>query len=457
MQNEQVNATSNLSQRLAVFSANLKADEVPENALANAKLAILDCFGVSILAVAQEAGSALLRLAQQEKWNGPCGVWGSEICASSRDAAFANGTLAHALDYDDGGHASTYLLAAAMAMAERNNASGKSLLEAFVVGREVRMALEPVFADRFEGVGPGARGWHANGIFGPIAAACTAGRVMGLDATRLLHAIGLAAGSCGALGRDGGTLAKPFRAGQAAAAGVTCALLAAEGFTGDEEALEAPYGLLSAIGPVNQNILAVLGEKLGREYDLSKHGVKVKNFAAGARIHAPVEALLRLIQKKPISSADVNAIECDVHPFPLLRLFPTRGHEGRFSMAYCLSVALLFGRLSPTDFTDELVHDRRVQSLMRSVRHSPGSKTLVVFLKNGEKVIEPIAPASDLCEWSQVADKFTLCVRRTMTEEQRLSILDQVGHLEELSSVKTLAGFLRARPLTNSFTSESLE
>jgi 2-methylcitrate dehydratase PrpD len=360
-------------------------------------------------------------------------------------AAFANGTLAHALDYDDGGHASTYLLAAAMAMAERTDSSGKCLLEAFIVGREVRMALEPVFADRFEGVGPGARGWHANGIFGPIAAACTAGRVIGLDAPRLLHASGLAAGSCGALGRDGGTLAKPFRAGQAAAAGVTCALLAAEGFTGDEEALEGPFGLLSAIGPVNQKVLATLGENLGRQYDLSKHGVKVKKFAAGARIHAPVEALLRLIQKRPIAAADVNAIECDVHPFPLLRLLPRRGDEGRFSMAYSLSVALLFGRLDPTDFTDEMVDDHRVQSLMQSVRHSPGSNTLVVFLKNGEKVTEPIVAARDLCEWSEVADKFTQCVRQRMTEAQRLSVLDSVVHLEELSSLKTLAESLRVR------------
>ena len=445
MQPHQANATTKLAQRLAAFSINLKIDEVPEKALANAKLAILDCFGVSILAASQEAGRALLRLADKEKWHGPCSVWGSEICASSRDAAFANGTLAHALDYDDGGHASTYLLAAAMAMAERNDASGKTLLEAFIVGREVRMTLEPVFADRFEGVGPGARGWHANGIFGPIAAACAAGRILGLDTSQLVHAIGLAAGSCGALGRDGGTLAKPFRAGQAAATGVTCALLATEGFTGDEEALEGPYGLLSAIGPVDETILAALGKNLGREFDLSKHGVKVKNIAAGARAHAPVEAMLRLIQKKSITAADVNSIECDVHPFPLLRLVPKRGHEGRFSMAYCLSVGLLLGRLDPTDFTDELVHDPQLQSLIRSVRHNPGSKALVVFLKNGEMVTEPIEAASDMREWNEVADKFTRCVRCSLTEEQRLSILDHVRRLEEISSLKSLTMSLRAR------------
>ncbi len=332
----QANRAGALSRRLAAFSTRFKIADAPRDALANAKLAILDCLGVSVLAATQEVGKSLLRMAEQESWSGPCAIWGTETSASSRDAAFANGTLAHALDYDDGGHASTYILAASTATAERKNSSGKDLLEAFIVGREVRMALEPVFANRFEGIGPGARGWHANGIFGPIAAACAAAKILDLDLGLTLNSIGLAAGSCGALGRDGGTLAKPFRAGQAASTGVTCALLAAEGFTGDEKGLEAPYGLLSAIGPVNEDILVTLGQDLGHEYELSKYGVKVKNIAAGARTHAPVEAMFRLVQKTPIAGKDVESIECDVHPYPLLRLIPTRGHEGRFSMAYCL-------------------------------------------------------------------------------------------------------------------------
>lgn len=445
MQPAQAGAPRALSQSMAAFSTDFKLGEVPQKVLSNAKLAILDCFGVSILAVTQEAGQSLLRMAKQEQWSGPCSIWGSELSASSRDAAFANGTLAHALDYDDGGHASTYLLAAAMAMAERRDAPGKSLLEAYVVGREVRMALEPVFADRFEGVGPGARGWHANGIFGPIAAACAAGKVLGLDAAHTLHAIGLAAGSCGALGRDGGTLAKPFRAGLAASTGVTSALLAAEGFTGDEQALEGPYGLLSAIGPVNEKILANLGKELGREYDLSKQGVKVKNIAAGARTHAPVEAMLRLIEKAPIAWENVESIECDVHPYPLLRLSPKRGHEGRFSMAYCLAVALLLGRLDATDFSDDLVRDPRVQKLIGAVRHKPGSKTLTLNLKSGEAKTEGIAAASDMREWDVVAKKFIRCVRDSLTEKQQASILDQVGHLEEVTSVRSMSQALRGR------------
>jgi 2-methylcitrate dehydratase PrpD len=226
---------------------------------------------------------------------------------------------------------------------------------------------------------------------------------------------------------------------------VTCALLAAEGFTGDEQSLEGPYGLLSAIGPVNEKILANLGKDLGREYDLSKHGIKVKNIAAGARTHAPVEAMLRLIKKTPIACADVESIECDVHPYPLLRLIPKRGHEGRFSMAYCLGVVLLLGRLDPTDFSDDMVHDPRLQKLVSSVRHKPGSKVLAVNLKNGATKKETIEAASDMRDWDQVANKFIRCVRDSLTDKQQASLLDQVGHLEAVPSVRSMTESLRGR------------
>jgi 2-methylcitrate dehydratase PrpD len=238
-------------------------------------------------------------------------------------------------------------------------------------------------------------------------------------------------------------LAKPFRAGHAASTGVTCALLAAEGFTGDEQALEAPYGLLSAIGPVNDKTLSTLAQDLGREYDLCKHGVKVKNIAAGARTHAPVEAMLRLIKRRPLAYEDVESIACDVHPYPLVRLSPTRGHEGRFSMAYCLAVALIFGRLDATDFTDALVRDERVQTVMRLVRHTPGSKTLSIELKDGTTLIEQIQPASDMREWSEVAGKFYRSVRDILTEAQQASILHQVDRLEEIVSIRSLTVSLR--------------
>jgi hypothetical protein len=114
-------------------------------------------------------------------------------------------------------------------------------------------------------------------------------------------------------------------------------------------------------------------------------------------------------------------------------------------MAYCLGVTLFLGRLDPTDFTDDLVHDPRVQSLIGSVRHNPGSKALKVILKNGASIQEPIEAASDMREWGQVANKFSGCVRDSLTQQQQASLLDHVSHLEELASVRSMTGALRGR------------
>src|SRR5262245_6355799 len=425
-----------LSKKLAVFSAGLTLEDVPVEAIANGKLAILDCLGVSVLAVSDEVGQAILRLAHKESWQGPCRIWGSTISASARDAAFANASLAHALDYDDGGHVTTFILSSAMAAAERENATGAHLLTAFVTGREVRMSMDALFSSRFEGSGPGARGWHANGILGPVAAACAAGKLLRLNVEQTLNAIGLAAGSCGALGRDGGTMAKPLRSGQAAASGVTAALLARDGCTADWEALEGSHGLLSALGPLDEQTLGQLGKTLGREFDWEKKSVKVKNYSAAAATHAPVEAMLRLRAQRPLQASEVEVIECHLKPFPLLRLAPQNGEEGRFSMAYCLAVALAHGHLAPADFSAERFRDANVRELIAKIRHHEDANCLAVVLKTGEKVSEPILPVRDLSSWSEVVEKFHRCTAGLLAESQRAVVIDAVAYLERLDSVR---------------------
>src|SRR5262249_55961681 len=144
----------------------------PALAVQNAKLAILDCLGVSVLAVTQEVGQATLSYARENCGAGPCTIWGTSVTAGARDAALCNGILSPGLDYDVRNHPSTYTLPAAMAVAEQHDLPGMRLLEAFIVGREVRNSLDKLFSDRGSGIGPGAKGWHSNGILGAIAAAC---------------------------------------------------------------------------------------------------------------------------------------------------------------------------------------------------------------------------------------------------------------------------------------------
>ena len=110
--------TLDLSSKLAEFTVDLDLDSVPEQALENAKIAILDCLGVAVLATRQEIGTILLNFARNNIAVGACTIWGTALKTTPRDAALINGTLAHGLDYDDRNHSSTYTLAASFAAAE---------------------------------------------------------------------------------------------------------------------------------------------------------------------------------------------------------------------------------------------------------------------------------------------------------------------------------------------------
>jgi len=442
MEQQTTHILSGLSTKLAKFSVGLTLRTVPQKAVDNAKIAILDCIGVAVLAASQEIGDKLVRFAGKNTAPGSCTIWGTPLRSSMRDAALLNGTLAHALDYDDRNHASTYTLAVSLAAAEEFDSSGAKSLEAFVVGREVRAALDGIFSKRSSGIGPGAKGWHSNGILGPIASACAASKVLGLDIEKTSAAIGLAAGSCGALTRDGGTMAKPFRVGHAAATGITCTLLATEGFTSDEGALEGPYGLLEALGPIPEEVLMSLGENLGDAFEL-EHDIRIKPFASCTATHATVEAMLRLAEKHAVTAADVELIEADLKPYPLVRQNPKRGFEGRFSMPFCVAHALVYRRLRPTDFSDRRLEEPTIMELINRFRHIPGASSLTVVLKNGSRLTEPLQTPSDLKGWEQTVSKFSESVGTLLTDNQQRTIIESVQAIEDISSIRNLTRALQ--------------
>jgi 2-methylcitrate dehydratase PrpD len=435
-------ALEGLSRRLAEFTVSFRSTSAPDEVIENAKTAILDCIGVSVLAVPQEIGQALLSFTRAEGAPGPCTLWGTPETGSARDAALFNGTLAHGLDYDDRNHSSTYSLAAPLALAEQDNLSGGQVLEGFIVGREIRNSLDAIFVSRGSGIGPGARGWHSNGILGPMAAAAASARVLDLDLDQTAAALGLAAGSCGALTRDGGTMAKPFRCGHSASTGVTCALLAKHGFSGDDTVLEGRFGLLEAVGPLPDSILATLATDLGKTFNLSSP-IRAKQFASCTASHSGIEAMRRLLDRQVIAPDQVKEIACDLKPYPLVRRSPRRGYEGRFSLPFCLSMVLAHGKVTPEDFVDDNVAAPVIQGLIGRMCHTPGSDKLVVTLTSGEVFEEPLSPPTNIKGWAEIADKFHRSVAGILPEAKARNAEEMVSNLETVSSIRDLTMVLR--------------
>src|SRR5258707_11811532 len=139
----------------------------PSTARAAAARALLDTVGVTLAGAAEPAASIVQRVVAQDR-TGPCRVLGTALHTSAANAALANGTAAHALDYDDMcfvslAHPSAPLVAAALAAGELAHASGRALLDAYIVGFEIEARLGALMNPRHY-----QRGWHCTSTIGTI-------------------------------------------------------------------------------------------------------------------------------------------------------------------------------------------------------------------------------------------------------------------------------------------------
>ena len=233
---------------VAEFLVKSRWEDCPPEAVEAARRAILDCLGVMLAGSVEPPARIIQRIAEMEGGTPLATVVGTGRRTGATWAALANGTAAHALDYDDTnfammGHPSAPVLSAALAVGELALADGRSLVHAFLLGFEVETTLAEV-------VNPPHyyRGWHATCTLGTLGAAAAAAHLLGLDAAQTRVALAVAASQASGLKENFGTMTKPFHAGHAARSGVLAALMAREGWTASEQALEGPQGFFAVLG-----------------------------------------------------------------------------------------------------------------------------------------------------------------------------------------------------------------
>src|SRR5687767_5245495 len=235
-------------ERLAAYSTAEAFEKLPEAAVHAARLAILDTIGVMLAGAREDTAVRARALLAHRRGTEEATVAGTPLRAPVEDAAFANGTAAHALDYDDvqaslSGHPSAPILCPTLAVAERAGASGQALVTAFVVGVEVEAKLGRALNPAHYEVG-----WHATATCGVFGAAAATAKLLGLSAERTAHALAIAASMASGIKANFGTDCKPLHVGHASRCGVEAALLAQAGFTGNPEALEHADGFGSTHG-----------------------------------------------------------------------------------------------------------------------------------------------------------------------------------------------------------------
>jgi len=330
---ESVTATI-LAQVDALFGAPL-----PEDVLEWARHGLLDWLGVA-LAGADDALSLALRDEAREQGGRPMAsvlFYGDKT--SPGLAALVNASMADALDFSDAnpnmhGHTTPAIVAVALALAEARGASGRALLEAIVAGIETACRVGLLAHGRLH-----PSGFHPTGTTVVFGAAAAAARLLGLDARQRAHALGLAATQGAGLVASAGSMAKPFHSGKAAMNGLLAASLAARGFTGRADAIEAPDGFLSA--HVKEWSSAPLAACDGR---FLIRDTKFKSHAACALTHSSIENMLTMLRLHAVTPATIERIELRV-PHSSLGVCnidaPTTGLEAKFSLKTVAAMTLL--------------------------------------------------------------------------------------------------------------------
>jgi 2-methylcitrate dehydratase PrpD len=424
----------------------------PAEARGRAARAVLDTIGVTIAGSTEPAARIVQRVVAAES-PGDATVLGADQHASASGAALANGTAAHAHDFDDMcfvslAHPSAPLVAAALAAAEQAGASGRALLDAYVVGFELEARLGRTMNPRHY-----QRGWHCTSTLGSIGAAAACARLLGLDGGAAGHAVAIAASSASGLKENFGTMVKPLHAGLAARNGVLAALLAAQGMTASALAIDGAQGFLAAMDSEHPSVDAIAAD-LGSRWEILDTGITVKLYPSCAGTHPTIDALLDLTRRAGISAHDVDAIDVAVDsitPTVLIYDRPASALEAKFSLPFCAAAAVAFGEVGLQTFGSAALTDPDVTALMPKVtmRADPTldgiaapltQARITVRLRDGRVLTAaadgargyPERPAAA----SELRAKFLSCARLAMPEDALPRLLSALENLERVPDVR---------------------
>ncbi|KNG93044.1 MmgE/PrpD family protein [Pseudaestuariivita atlantica] len=355
---------------LARFVANQSGRDIPHAVRAVFQLSLQDWVSVA-LAGTDEPVSRRVRAMVVEEGGAPQAqvIHGPRLPA--RAAALANGTISHALDYDDThfdhiGHPSVAVIPAALAMAQRSAVSGHAFQEAALVGMEASIAVGLWLGRAHYQVG-----FHQTATAGAFGAAAAAGRLLKFDADQMACCFGLVATRASGLKSQFGTMGKPLNAGNAASNGVEAALLVAHGLQPDPAGLDGPLGF----GATHHGAADMTAfDGLGTDWRLPR--VQHKFHACCHGLHATLEALAELPNPDP---SEVARIDIAVHPRWLsvcAKPAPRTGLELKFSYAGVTALALLgHGTARLDTFSTAMAQDPRVMAFYDRV-HVTADDTL---------------------------------------------------------------------------------
>jgi 2-methylcitrate dehydratase PrpD len=446
----------------------VKYEDLPVKTVAETKKQVLDYIGVAMGGYGQDGAKEVRELAIE--WGGApqstilsCGV---KVPAAN--AAQANATMVHSLDFDDVHeaaimHPGVVTISTSLAIGEyMGGLSGKDFIQAVAVGGDMisRMGLATRPGDNVH-----KYGWHLTTLNGFMTSAAVAGKIMGLGEDKLINAIGIGYHQSSGNGQavKDGVLTKRLGPGFAVRGGIQAAMLASKGVTGARNAMEGVQGFYYVYHGNCYSRDILVGD-LGKRFESENTSIKPYPCCRGT--HPTIDATLALVSENDIPPGDVEGIKIwagrgtlDLLALPLeVKAKPRNYVDSQFSLVWGCATAIVKKRVTLSSYTETAIKDKAVLDVAAKVQveYDPKFDTgglepmyIEITMKNGKvykKLMEtatgsPEKPAT----FEEVVSKFHGCIEfsaRPMPKENAEKVIEMVGGLEKVGDIRELIKLL---------------
>ena len=360
------------TEKIAGFIVDNGYEDIPRDAVEKAKRTALDCLGAALAGVVEPVSQTIT--AYITKLGGPAqaSVFGAGLKVSVPDAALANGSIAHALDYDDCGvkigHPSVLVLPAVLSLGEQLGASGQDILTAYILGLEVegKLALHADF--KLMQARLNHQTWY-----GSIGAAAACAKLLRLDVAKTRMALGIGGNFACGLSANHGSMAGAMAAGNACRNGVTAALMAQEGVTANPNIIEAKNGFYDTLVGRDHYDAERMAEGLGNPFYIESPGIGLKKYPSCYHTHRALDGVFQLLGEHRLS--DKNIAEVDVGTSErAMRVLafsePATPYQAKYSMPHCIAAAVVDRQVTLDTFTYDKMTDRDIVEAKKKVHLS---------------------------------------------------------------------------------------
>jgi 2-methylcitrate dehydratase PrpD len=449
---------------LAEYIAGFSYKAIPPEVVSHIKFSFIDSLGCALFGSTLPWGKIITSFTKQLGKGKGALIWGDGAEVPSTSAPLANGTLIHSFEMDDLHrvgviHPGSEAIPAADALVRHvGDVDGKRFLTAVVAGYEVGCRV---------GMTGGAaqlrRGFHPSATSGTFAAGAAAAKMLRLSPVKTVHALGIAGTqAAGLMAAQHASMVKRMHPGRSAQAGVYGALLAARGFTGIEDVLEAPYGGFCSTF-IDQPNMSHLTDRLGARFETLNVGFKP--YPCCGSNHTSIDALKKILRDHPeVNSENVEKIRIRTTRATKLHVGwpyqPKSMTTAQMNLLFCVAILLHDRDFFVDQVTEksirrsdvlqttkkiEVLEDSQFDALGDEGRHGVD---LEVLLRDGKSYSERVlhAKGSDKHPMTreEVLDKFRLLASRVLSRSRVEKLEDTLLNLEKLDDASKIGKLLTA-------------